>query len=257
MRTWKEEAVQAALEQAAGEISLSDSQKLRMRSEIEDQIQRRSRVMKKMNGRKMVLIAAAITVMAAGTAVGAGTIASLTSGTNVNQVDFATAESVRKSQIMGGKAKAVQSFSDGTDFLKGQYTEVNALDAHGNQVGEYPEIFVHYEDDLMLSISVPLAGVTESGYPVVLAEEYEGIDVEVTEMEYLFLPPDAKVSEEAQALKEAGKLEISYGSAKEEQKLYRGAAWDDNGIHYLLMTMNESQTAEELMAKAKEIIDIK
>ncbi len=251
-----EERMKAALDQAAWEAAPSESQKLCMRSEIHGQIQKRSRTMKKMNGKKMVLAAAAMAILAAGTAIGSGTIASLYSGTNVNQVDFPTAESVRKTQILGGKAKAVQSFADGTDFLKGYFIQVSANDAQGNQVGQYPEISVQYEDDLVLSISAPLTGVTESDYPVVLADEFDEVDVTVKEMEYLFLPPDAEVSEEDRALQEAGKQEISYGSEKEERRLYRGASWEEDGLHYHLMTMRGDQTPKELMEKAKEIIAV-
>ena len=51
--------------------------------------------------------------------------------------------------------------------------------------------------------------------------EYNGIALELTADNYLFLPPDAQPSAEDQELEQAGELYISYGTDKEERKTFQ------------------------------------
>lgn len=251
---WKE-----AARQMAEQIHMSEGSQARMLEQIHMEIretQERSISMRKISGRKVVLAVAMVTALAAGTAIGAGKIAYLSSGHSVNQIDYASAKDVMESERLGGLAKAVQSFSDGTVFKAGYYVDVEAQDENQNKVGTYPEISVMYGKDLTLTISRPLDGVGNSHYPVVLSEEYEGIPIQVERMDYLFLPAGTQPSKEDQKRLEEGSLEISYGTDKEERNTFLGATWEENGIRYLLFTMEGSFGEEDLLAKAKEIIDV-
>lgn len=247
--------LEGAYERQAKDIHLSEQQKRLMYHQIQKEIGKRRTNMRKFSGKKVVLAVALVAALAAGTAVGAGKIAHLSSGHSVNQVDYKDAKAVMASTKLGTTPKAVEKFADGTKFEAGYYCDVEALDAKDNLVGTYPEINVHYGKGLSLFISRPLEGTPESKYPVVLADSYKGISLEAVTMEYLFLPPDAKPSEADVKRMEEGTLEISYGSSKEERKIYLGVKWMENGLNYNLFTMDDGHDASEMMAKAKEIID--
>ncbi len=252
----QETMLKGRVTQAAEEIRMPEQRQYQILENIHRQIQERSSVMKKLSGKKLVLAAAMMTVLVGGTAIGAGKIAYLSTSHNVNDVDFQSAGEVMKNTELGSPVKAVEAFSDGTAFVQGYRVDTNAMDANGELVGTFPNINMIYENNLCLDVERPMEGVGSSSYPVVLEDTYGEIPIKVTQMEYLFLPPEAKPSEEDQKRQEAGELEISYGSSEEERKVYLGASWEDNGLSYLLFTMEEGHDAAELMQKAKEIIAV-
>lgn len=252
-----QDEVRRRFEALTDTISPTEQQEAKMLRSIHRQIGERSKFMRKPGSRKMILAVALIAILGAGTAFGAGKIAYLSSGVSVNKVDYNTAAEVMESDKLDKKAKAVEAFSDGSKFRRGFYSETDAMDEDGTKVGSYPGIMVDYENDIFLDITKPLEGIGESSYPVALAEEYEGVSIKVTTMEYLFLPPDAEPSAEDQAKKEAGQLEISYGSSKEERKTYIFSTWNEDGLHYNLLTSREGAEPQELLQKAKEIVAVK
>lgn len=69
-------------------------------------------------------------------------------------------------------------------------------------------------------------------------------------------PPDAQPSQEDQKRQEEGTLEISYGTDKEERHMFLSASWEEEGLTYLLFTLEGGHDGEELMQKAKEIINV-
>lgn len=247
------------LQDIADQAAPSFQQTERMRVSIQKTIQEtEGRMgMKRWSGRKMMVAAAVIAVLGAGTAVAAGKIAYLSSSIQTNQVDYASAGEVKASEKLDKKAKAVDEFSNGIQFENGYYTEVSAQDESGVQVAAYPSISVSYSDGVFLDISKPVEGVESGAYPVVMSGEFDGVTVEVSTMEYLFLPPDERPSEEDEKRQEEGTLEISYGSQEEERKTYLGASWKEDGLTYNLMTMEHGLTGEEILAMAGEIIAAK
>lgn len=252
-RDWQE-----ALGRIVEKASMSEDRQARMLEEIHMEIQERSRKnMRRLSGKKIGMAVALIAVLAATTAIGAGKIANLQSGHNPDEIDYASAQAVMESTVLHGNVKAVEAFQDGARFESGYSMEVEGLDENGNKVGSYPEIMVMYEGGLTLGILNPPTDMAEENtYPVVCSETYTEVPVQVTKMEYLFLPPDAQPSEEDVKRNEEGKLEISYGTDKEERKVFLGAQWQEDGLRYLLFTMEDGADAEALLGKAKEIIDV-
>ena len=252
----QEERLKEAIAEMAAEIRMPDCRQRRMLEDIHGQIQERRNVVRKITGKKVVLAAAIMAVLVGGTAIGAGKIVSLSSHHYMDQIDVHSAEEAMKNTDLGGTIKAVSAFSDGTKFQQGYRMDVDAKDSDGVKVGSYPEIMMNYENNLYLSVAKLLGGIDEGSSPIVLEEEYNGITIEVTQMDYLFLPPDAQPSEEDQKRHDEGTLEISYGTDKEERNVYLCASWEEEGLTYLLSTMHEGHDSGELMQKAKEIIDV-
>ena len=70
-------------------------------------------------------------------------------------------------------------------------------------------------------------------------------------------PPDYQVSEEEQALADAGKLNIGYGSPEVERTKSQTVYWEDGGVFYTMISFDNTMTAEEFAGMAGEIIDLK
>uniref|UniRef100_UPI000B1CD437 hypothetical protein n=1 Tax=Clostridium sp. NkU-1 TaxID=1095009 RepID=UPI000B1CD437 len=49
---------------------------------------------------------------------------------------------------------------------------------------------------------------------------------------------------------------ISYGSDKEERKVYRYVSWSENGMEYSLSSFDDL-SCDDLIGMAKEVIDAK
>ena len=86
--------------------------------------------------------------------------------------------------------------------------------------------------------------------------EYNGIALELTADNYLFLPPDAQPSAEDQELEQAGELYISYGTDKEERKTFQVVSWEEDGLSYMISDFSGEYGFEDLLQMAKEVIDV-
>lgn len=236
----------------------TDQQRLR---EIHKKIGQRSDLMKFTKKKLATTVAAvmAITVMGTATAVAAGKITSLISSTNKNDTIYSITELVQQANDqMGTAPKLVAEFSNGMAFQEGYITEVNGFDENNNQIISYPEMMVNYgkEAEVTLSSHVYQEALAEEPDAAGEQEVYQNVSLTAMEQNYLFLPPDAKPSEEDQKLQDEGKLQISYGSSKEERKVFKSVSWSENGMDYLLLTSKDIQL-KTLTDMAREVIDAK
>lgn len=236
----------------------TDQQRLK---EIHKKIGQRSDLMKFTKKKLATTVAAviAITVMGTVTAVAAGKITSLISSTNQNDAIHSMAELVQKANDqMGMVPKVVDEFSNGMAFQEGYIAEVKGLDEKNNQIIRYPELMVTYgkKAEVTLSSHVHQEALPEETDETGEQEVYQNVSLTATEENYLFLPPAAKPSKEDQELQDQGKLQISYGSIKEERKVFKFVSWSENGMDYLLFTSEDIQL-NTLTHMAREVIDAK
>ena len=252
----EENLLREEIRKLAGSGGLTQKEEKELLNSIHSSIDERRKIMKQSGYRKIKVAAAAaaIAVLGVGTAFASGKIASLSSSTRTDQVDYKNAQEVEVSDSLYKKARAVDEFSNGAKFVRGFDVNVSAQDENGVEIGTYPSISIDYSGEYFLDISDPLEGAAGQAYPAVLSETYEDVEIEVSVMDYLFLPPDQEPDEADLKLEEEGKLEISYGTDKAERKTSIGAFWEDDGLTYCLITMKEGGTPEELLQMAKEII---
>lgn len=229
--------------------------------EIHKKIEMRSGIMK-FNKKRMVAALAAvctITVMGTVTAIAGGKITGLFSSASRNDMVHSKTELVElaKSQ-MGTAPKLVDAFSNGISFNEGSIIKVEGRDENQNPLITYPELYAGYGENnrVALDIHEHQDMVTQGSSTMVKQDVYQNITLEAHEDNYLFLPPNAKPSEEDSKLEEEGKLMISYGSDKEERKVYRNVNWSENGMDYLLSSFDDL-SCEDLIGMAKEVIDAK
>lgn len=154
-------------------------------------------------------------------------------------------------------SKVAEALGDGLQFSDGHVTDVDGIDEEGKRVDSYPEVYVHYQGDLdvTLSVSRPLENLPGTEAEYTLEETYQDILLQGKVDQYLFLPPSQEPSEEDRKLEEEGRLMISYGSETEQRKAFKSIAWNEDGLHYLLFSFDEIGL-EELTGYAKEIIDM-
>lgn len=225
--------------------------------EIHKELNKRSNCMK---FRKNKLAAAftamvIITVLGTVTAVAGGKITSLVSGTDKDVNTITELRELSKDK-MKASPKFPDKFSNGMAFVKGNISHVKGMDEDNNQVITYSEAYAEYGNNpqVVLSSQVHQAFLEEnqSGQK----EVYQGVELNSSVMQYVFLPEGQEPSEEDKKLQEEGKLMISYGSDQEERKLFKSVNWSENGIDYMLFTF-ENVELYSMTAMAKEVIDVK
>ncbi|KEZ88540.1 hypothetical protein IO98_17850 [Lacrimispora celerecrescens] len=229
--------------------------------EIHKKIEMRSRIMK-FNKKRMVAALAAvctITVMGTVTAIAGGKITGLFSSTSRDEMVHSKAELIQLAERqMGTTPKIVDTFSNGISFNEGSITKVEGRDENQNPLITYPELYAGYGENnrVGLDIHENQDMIPQGSSTVIKHEVYQDITLEAHEDDYLFLPPDAKPSEEDSKLEEEGKLMISYGSSEEERKVYRYVNWSENGMKYTLSS-SDDLSCDDLIGMAKEVIDVK
>lgn len=230
-------------------------------AEIHWKIKERSGVMK-FNKKKMIAVFSAVfTIMVMGTvtAVAAGKITSLVSSADRSEDVYSKDELVRLAgKQMGTVPKLVDGFSNGMAFKEGNITKVEGEDEDQNALVTYPEVYASYgeNDKVSLSVHEQQDLIPQESHAVKQQEIYQDIRLEASEDNCLFLPPDAKPSEEDLKLQEEGKLMISYGSSEEERKVFRYVSWSENGMDYMLYTFADMDL-NDLTGMAKEVINAK
>lgn len=229
----------------------------RIRTEIHRQIRKRRMVMKLNRKHTGVVLAAALILVGAVTAIGAGKVAFYSSGHSVNDeiTDIHALEERAKGEL-GKSIYCPETLADGVSFSRGIVMDVDAWDEENNKVGTFPEMCAYYQDGaggrFNLSISRPIeASVYEKKDQV---EVYQDIQLYGAVDQYLFLPPEEKPSAEDEQLEAAGELFISYGSSEVERKTFTSVSWDRGELHYLLHTY-EDISLNQLMEWAKQIVD--
>nr|WP_314461377.1 hypothetical protein [uncultured Clostridium sp.] len=197
-----------------------------------------------------------ITVLGTVTAVAAGKITGLVSGSGKNVNSITELRELSKTQ-MKVSPKIPDNFTNGMAFVKGEISQVKGVDENNNQVITYSEAYAEYGEDPQVTLSshVHQDGISEGDQPG-RKEVYQGVELNSVETQYVFLPEGQEPSEEDKKLQEEGKLMISYGSDQEERKLFKSVIWSENGIDYLLFTF-ENVELNSLTAMAKEVIDTK
>ncbi len=238
-------------------VEMAEEEDRRVLAGIHQQIKERSNVMKFPKRKLIVAIVAAVAVTGTITAVAAGKIVGLSSGTNRNEAVYTAAEMEQLAQKhLDAKIHIAKELSDGSVFQEGNISKVKGVDETGSTVISYPRVSARYSSDglIFLSIERLAAGIPKDTSPNLKEETYHGIVLGAREDQYLFLPPDASPGEEDRKLEAEGKLYISYGSSEVERKTFRNVHWEKDGITYLLNTF-EDKSLDELFQMAKDFLD--
>lgn len=238
-------------------VEMTDEADRRVLAGIHQQIKERSNIMRYPKKRLVVAIAAAVVVTGTITAVAAGKIVGLVSGSSREGMVHSAAELEKMAEKnLDADIHIAEVLSDGSAFKEGLVTDVKGVDEEGNTMVSYPEVIAMYGADGQISLSIErgAAGIPEDTSPNQKEEEYKGIVLGGREDNYLFLPPDSTPSEEDLKLEAEGRLYISYGSSEVERKAFKNVHWEKDGVKYLLFTFGD-KSLDELTEMAKAYLD--
>ena len=238
-------------------VEMTAEEDRRVLAGIHQQIRERSNIMRYPKRKLIVAIAAAVVVTGTITAVAAGKIVGLVSGSSREEMVHSAAElEVMANKSLEADIHIAEALSDGSAFKEGLVTEVKGLDEDGNTVVSYPEVYAMYGADGQISLSMErgAAGVPDDSSPNQKEEAHNGIVLGAREDNYLFLPPDSSPSEEDLKLEAEGKLYISYGSSEVERQSFKNVHWEKDGVKYLLFTFGD-KNLDEMMEMAKAYLD--
>ncbi len=157
--------------------------------------------------------------------------------------------------------KYAQQIGDYT-LVSAQPCTSGASDEHHNKISKTKDINFDYEKDGKRVTLFTNANVDTPYKPspaTVKAGEVNGITLYYNKTINKFLPPDEENSyiptpEEEKQMAE-GTLNIAYGSSKVEINISEYLAWDENGVHYGLLTMDNELGQETLVSMAADIIN--
>ena len=148
--------------------------------------------------------------------------------------------------VAAGKIAGIASYSSWNDAVY-QYSKVADMEKEVGFEAKIPEAFANGYG--FTSDDAPLTG--DSTFTHGDCTLYFSV------RENLFVPPDYQVSEEEQALSDAGKLNIGYGTSEVQRNRSQTIYWEDGGVFYTIISFDNTMTAEEFAGMAGEIIDLK
>lgn len=218
-------------------------------------------MMGRFTGRKILVAAAAICMGAAFVAVAGGKVVMVTSSVRTDQPTYRSAAEVTAETGLGFTPKAVDAFENGYELWQGYSFQMEGYDEDQQKVTESPSISVDYrkgDESVSLSIETPMAGLEAQDEVPDESQEYEGVTLNYSEFDSLFVDVDYVPTEEEQRLMDEGLLNIAYGlpDGEREEVTYQYVNWEEDGGRYSLMAREEAGlTADDLFQMAREVID--
>ena len=233
-----------ALSEKVRDVEPSEKLLANIRKEADER--RKENGFMKMNMKKMVTTAAVICALSV-TCYAAGQLGSVVASSTSNIETFADLEKAEKK--LGFDAKFVEIFENGMTFQRGGTGETQGRDEDGNPMGEkYKMMTVSYADAKGNQVNLVIDG--GSPYADAGVETSEGYSCNT----FLFLPNEDALTEEYQAMADAGEIFISYGTEEEEWNVMENYSWEDDGVYYALVASESGFGEEAMAAMAAEIM---
>lgn len=206
--------------------------------------------------KKIVLIAAAVTLVIGITVFAASGIISQWFSSSSSIPDYKTlptAEQVEKD--IGYEAALMDEFKNGYKFDNGSIVNNSLKDENGNTAEKFKSVTFRYEKDgdkVIFSQDKFNSTVEASGE---LIKTIEGIDIYYEKYTNKFVPADYKMTAEDKKAEESGELVFSYGTDEVEIIEVQSVSWKKDSIHYHLMQLDGKLSVDELIEMAKEVIE--
>lgn len=233
-----------------------------------DGLERENVKMKKLSIKKSILIAAAVAVLAIGSAAIAtpGTVRVI-SGRSSGFPTYKEIPTVEKLQKdIGITPKIVEEFSNGYVFKDATKVEESIDDIiDGNTIvsvtgdnGEemkYTSLSIRYTNgDNEFTLSADPAEY-DIDTDKTETENYNGVSIRYNAFTNKFVPGNYVQTEQDIKDEEEGKYVFSYGTDDIEIHEVQGVTWTQDGIKYHINAMDSPLSETELIAIAKEVID--
>lgn len=248
-----------SLQNIGGRIEASDSLKQRIDDQVESRSMKEERRMKHMSIKKVMIgVAAACLAVGMVTVAGKGLIS--ISGHSSSIPDYTKFEDLEKAETkIGYSIDAVENFSNGFQFEDVRIVERIAKNEAGEKLGEQKGVSIGYtkgKDELAVYVSKLFPGETSFSYMDWDKTLTVGdITVGYSKNTYKAVPPDYELTEEDKANMEKGHFQLAYGTEQVEISQSYCVGWVKDGIQYSINGFDLSQSGDELLNMAKEIIE--
>ena len=209
------------------------------------------------NIRKTVVVAAAVCMVGAMTAVAAGQVKTAISSSSHKEDFTQYSQLAAQEERLGLDTKAPEKFSNGYHFSYGTPVYSKGEDEQGNVVKEQQDLSLTYSKENMadLSLNIEHGNLFDESDAPDQTGMHEGITLKYSQDHYRMVPPDYEPSAEEKAREAAGELVISYGTDQVTDQTAHMLTWEDNGQFYTLFGFDVEMTPEEFYQMAGEIID--
>lgn len=238
-------------------LTIGPEQTERMCRGVYQRIEEEGNMRKAWNIRKTVVMAAAVCMAGAMTAVAAGQVKTAISSSSHKEDFTRYSQLAEEERDLGLDTKAPEVFSNGYRFAYGTPVYSRGEDEQGNVVKEQQDLSLTYSKENMADLTLSIEHgclFDESGAPD-QTTVYDGITLNYNKDHYRMVPPDYRTSEEEKAREAAGELVISYGTDRVIDQTAQTLTWEDNGQFYTLLGFDVEMTPEEFYQMAGEIID--
>lgn len=260
---WQEEdrLLKNSLQNIGGRIEASDSLKQRIDVQIGNRSMKEECRMKHMSIKKVVVgVAAACLAVGMAAIAGNGLISIVGHGSSGS--DYTKFEDLEKAEAeIGYSIDAVENFSNGFRFEGIGIIEQAAENEAGEKLGERKTADLEYtkgKDELFIYVSKPFPGESEASFNSMDWDKtltVGDITVGYSKDTYKAVPPDYELTEEDKANMEKGHFQLAYGTDQVEISQLQCVGWVKDGIQYSMNGFDLSQSADELLNMAKEIIE--
>ena len=208
--------------------------------------------------RKMVAIVAAavvvsVTAMASSGIIESGQLSWV--GHTLARPDYSKLPTAEQCiEDIGYEPILMQEFSNGYVFDNGSIT-TEEIQNEGRTQERFRSVMFRYRkdgDEVLFSQDRYQTDVPEKGR--VLGRK-DGIEYRYTHYTNKVVPPDYTLTEKDKEQEASGELVFSYGSAEVSINQVQHVDWSDGDMHYQLMEVNGSLSAQELLNMAQEMMD--
>ncbi|EHI99520.1 hypothetical protein CDLVIII_2928 [Clostridium sp. DL-VIII] len=176
---------------------------------------------------------------------------------------FPSADKVKES--VGFTPKYVESFKNGFEFIKFNYSNKEIRDDKGDATQKYKSADFDYKKDgsekdqglTMYAEKIDEKYFNEEIHQNAVSEEYNGVKIIYTSSQYKTVPDGYKPTDEEKDLEDKGVLEIGYGDKDTKVKVIKDQTvmWYEDGISYSITNMGYTELSKDDMVNmAKEVI---
>ena len=270
MKSLDEDRIRTALNIQCGDISASDA----LKRKIDKEILRQEKIvpifvsgeqedsMKKQNRKHFSAKKFAIGVAAACLLISGGVFAGKTAGymSAGSMGTFTYQELDKAEKKLGFSADVEENFDNGYSFVEMRVNKTSAIDKNGNKIYTFPELAVDYAKGGVKDISLyadkkPEKGVQDKEPD--MTDQCGDVALRYDIYTYKFVPAGYELTAEDKANLERDDYEISEGADSISCSRISNVTWEKDGVYYDLLGMDTALSGEEMIAMAKEIIEVK
>lgn len=250
-----------SLQNIGARIEASDRLKQRIDVQIGNRSMKEEGKMRHLSIKKVAIgVAAACLAVGMVTIAGKGLVS--ISGHGSSNPDYTKFEDMGKAEsAIGYSIDAVENFGNGFQFKGVRIIEQTMDNEAGEKLGERKGVSLDYakgKDELSVYVSKLFPGESEAS---VNSGDWDKIlkvgDITVgySKDTYKAVPPDYELTEEDKANMEKGHFQLAYGTDQVEISQSYNVGWIKDGIRYSITGFDLSQSGDELLNMAKEIIE--